>query len=163
MKNHLLLVLLACTIFLGACTDSSIKKEQSEAYVLGTAFLEANAQKANIMTTETGLQYTVLKEGDGNTPVAKDTVKVHYRGTLINGDEFDSSYSRGEASSFPVNRVIPGWTEGLQLMKEGAKYRFYIPEDLAYGNRRTGKIVPYSALIFDVELISIEVQSTVSN
>ncbi len=122
----------------------------------GADFLAANKSKPGIKTTESGLQYEVLKEGTGASPVATDKVLVHYHGTLINGKVFDSSVDRGEPISFPLNGVISGWTEGLQLMKEGGKTRFYIPENLAYGARGAGAdIKPYSTLIFDVELINI--------
>jgi FKBP-type peptidyl-prolyl cis-trans isomerase FkpA len=107
----------------------------------GEAYLATNAQKEGVTVTESGLQYEVLTEGTGASPAsATSTVKVHYRGTLLDGTEFDSSYSRGEPATFPLNRVIAGWTEGVQLMKEGAKYRFHIPSGLAYGERATGKI-----------------------
>ncbi len=124
----------------------------------GIAFLAANAKKPNILTTNSGLQYEVLVAGTGtNSPSATDNVTVHYKGTTIDGKEFDSSYSRGEPATFPLNGVIPGWTEGVQLMKEGAKYRFYIPSELAYGERGAGRTIgPNSALIFDVELIKIQ-------
>ena len=124
----------------------------------GEAFLAANSKKPNIKTTASGLQYEVLTPGTGTvSPVATDNVTVHYKGTTIDGKEFDSSYSRGTPATFPLNRVIPGWTEGVQLMKEGAKYRFYIPADLAYGATGAGSaIAPYSALVFDVELIKIQ-------
>lgn len=124
----------------------------------GIAFLAANAKKSNIVTTNSGLQYEVLAAGTGTkSPSATDNVTVHYKGTSIDGKEFDSSYSRGEPATFPLNGVIPGWTEGVQLMKEGAKYRFYIPSELAYGERGAGRTIgPNSALIFDVELIKIQ-------
>lgn len=123
----------------------------------GEEFLAENAKKAGVKTTTSGLQYEVLNEGTGISPKASDNVTVHYKGTTINGEEFDSSYSRGEPATFPLNRVIAGWTEGLQLMKEGAKYRFYIPSDLAYGERGAGRAIgPNAALIFDVELIKVQ-------
>lgn len=124
----------------------------------GTAFLAENAKKPNIVTTATGLQYEILTPGTGTTsPSATDNVTVHYKGTTLDGEEFDSSYSRGEPATFPLNRVISGWTEGVQLMTEGAKFRFYIPSDLAYGEQGAGRAIgPNAALIFDVELIKIQ-------
>ena len=124
----------------------------------GVAFLAENTKKANVVTTASGLQYEVLTPGTGTvSPSATETVKVHYKGTTLDGKEFDSSYSRGEPISFPLNRVIPGWTEGVQLMTEGAKYRFYIPSELAYGEQGAGgSIGPNSTLIFDVELLKIQ-------
>src|SRR6056297_196907 len=124
----------------------------------GREFLEENAQKDDVMVTESGLQYRVIEEGSGVSPTAEDEVEVHYRGTLLSGEEFDSSYSRDETATFPLNRVIPGWTEGLQLMSEGATYEFFIPADLAYGNNPPpGSIIePGSVLIFEVELIDVK-------
>ena len=124
----------------------------------GTAFLAENAKKPNIVTTATGLQYEILTPGTGTTsPSATDNVTVHYKGTTLDGEEFDSSYSRGEPATFPLNRVISGWTEGVQLMTEGAKFRFYIPTYLAYGEQGAGRAIgPNAALIFDVELIKIQ-------
>ncbi len=125
---------------------------------VGEKFLAENSKKPNIKTTASSLQYEVLTPGKGKAnPAASDNVTVHYKGTSIDGKEFDSSYSRGEPTSFPLNGVIPGWTEGVQLMTEGAKYRFYIPSNLAYGENGTrgGPIGPNEALIFDVELIKI--------
>jgi FKBP-type peptidyl-prolyl cis-trans isomerase FkpA len=122
----------------------------------GEKFLTENGQVAGVVTTASGLQYQVFTEGTGASPKATDNVTVHYKGTTIDGKEFDSSYSRGEPATFPLNRVIAGWTEGVQLMKEGAKYRFFIPSNLAYGERGAGRdIGPNAALIFDVELIKI--------
>lgn len=141
---------------------ASEKKTEAEAAqfednkIAGENFLAENKKRPEVKTTESGLQYEVLKAGTGAKPVATDKVEVHYHGTLIDGTVFDSSVDRGEPISFNLNQVIPGWTEGVQLMKEGAKYKFYIPQNLAYGNRPAGKINPYSALIFEVELISIE-------
>ena len=121
----------------------------------GLAYLEENGKREGVVTTDSGLQYEVLTEGEGASPAATDVVKVHYRGTLLDGTEFDSSYKRGEPAEFPLNRVIAGWTEGVQLMKEGAKYRFHIPSELAYGQRSTGAITPNSTLVFDVELLEV--------
>lgn len=123
----------------------------------GEAFLEENKEKEGVITTESGLQYMVLEKGDGPIPEEDDEVTVHYKGTLIDGTEFDSSYQRGEPVTFSLGGVIPGWTEGLQLMNVGSKYRFFIPSELAYGQRGAGaQIGPNSVLIFDVELLGIE-------
>lgn len=136
--------------------DKQARKQAQEAISEGKAFLEANAKKPDVVTTKSGLQYQILKEGIGRNPKATDKVRCHYEGTLINGTIFDSSYQRGEPADFPLNGVIPGWTEGVQLMKEGAKYRFFIPYLLGYGERGAGSsIPPYSTLIFDVELIKV--------
>ena len=122
----------------------------------GEEFLAANAKKEGVITLESGLQYKVIREGEGAIPSGKDTVKVHYRGTLIDGTEFDSSFKRGEPANFGVTGVIKGWTEALQLMKTGAKWQLFIPSELAYGARGTGSnIGPNSTLIFDVELLEI--------
>lgn len=132
-------------------------KEAAENQAKGKAYLEANKTKEGVIVLPSGLQYKVLKEGIGNTPVATDKVKTHYRGTLIDGTEFDSSYKGGKPVEFPVTRVIPGWTEALQLMKEGGKWELYIPANLAYGARpRPGSpIPPNAALIFEIELLEI--------
>ena len=123
----------------------------------GEAYLAENAKKDGVITTASGLQYTVLKEGTGKSPKATDTVVCHYEGFLTNGTVFDSSIQRGEPAAFPLNGVIAGWTEGLQLMKEGGKNRFFIPYHLAYGEAgAAGSIPPYAALIFDVELIEVK-------
>jgi FKBP-type peptidyl-prolyl cis-trans isomerase FkpA len=129
----------------------------SPALELGKAFLAENAKKEGVISTASGLQYLVLTEGSGKSPRKADTVVVNYRGTLLNGVEFDSSYLAGrEPAEFPLNRVIKGWTEGLQLMKEGAKYRFFIPSHLAYGSRGAGiDIGPDETLIFEVELLKV--------
>ncbi|MEH6593878.1 MAG: FKBP-type peptidyl-prolyl cis-trans isomerase, partial [Halioglobus sp.] len=120
------------------------------------AFLAKNAVTEGVVVTESGLQYQVLEAGDGAMPGAEDTVEVHYRGTLIDGTEFDSSYTRGETVSFGVGQVIPGWTEALQLMPVGSKYKLFIPSDLAYGAGGAGAVIgPNAALIFEVELVSI--------
>ena len=122
----------------------------------GEDFLAENAKKDGVVVLPSGLQYTVLTEGSGLQPKATDQVKCHYEGRLIDETVFDSSYQRGEPAVFPLNGVIAGWTEGVQLMKEGAKYRFFIPYNLAYGERGAGNsIPPYAALVFDVELIKV--------
>lgn len=121
----------------------------------GERFLEENKLRQEVTTTESGLQYEVLKAGKGKKPAATDRVKVHYHGTLIDGTVFDSSVERGEPTEFFLNQVIAGWTEGLQLMPVGSKYKFYIPQELGYGNRAMGSIPPYSTLIFEVELLGI--------
>ncbi|MBA2623947.1 MAG: FKBP-type peptidyl-prolyl cis-trans isomerase [Chthoniobacterales bacterium] len=123
----------------------------------GEKFLAENKSKEGVKTTESGLQYKVVKEGNGPMPKSTDTVVTHYRGTLLNGKEFDSSLARNEPASFPVNRVIKGWTEALQMMKVGSKYQLFIPAALAYGERGAGQeIGPNSTLIFDVELLEIK-------
>jgi FKBP-type peptidyl-prolyl cis-trans isomerase FklB len=122
----------------------------------GDDFLAKNKSEKGVQTTTSGLQYIVLKQGDGPTPKATDTVKVHYRGTLINGTEFDSSYKRGEPTTFPVNQVIKGWTEALQKMPVGSKWKLFIPSDLAYGENAQPPIPPNAVLVFEVELIGIE-------
>ena len=133
------------------------EQRQATSRKAGEEFLAENAKKKGVKTTESGLQYQVLEEGSGAKPEATDKVKVHYKGTLVSGDEFDSSYKRGEPVSFVLNEVIKGWTEGVQLMSPGAKYRFFIPYQLGYGEEgRPPRIPPYSVLIFDVELLEIE-------
>jgi len=125
----------------------------------GQEFLSVNSKKAGVKTLPSGLQYKVIRAGTGKSPKATDTVKVDYRGTLIDGTVFDSSYKRGQPATFPVNGVIKGWTEALQLMKEGAKWQIYVPSELAYGPRGAGgQIGPNETLIFDVELLSIKDQ-----
>ena len=122
----------------------------------GEDFLAANAKKPGIMTTASGLQYEVIAEGKGEHPDANDKVTVHYHGTLIDGTVFDSSVDRGQTISFELNRVITGWTEGVQLMTPGSRYRFFIPQNLAYGQNGQGKIGPFSMLIFEIELFDFE-------
>lgn len=122
----------------------------------GKSFLAENATKKNIKTTASGLQYEVIKEGKGKKPTLDNKVTVHYHGTLIDGTVFDSSVDRGETISFPLNGVIKGWQEGLQLMSEGSKYRLYIPHEIGYGAQQAGSIPPFSTLIFDVELFKVE-------
>ena len=132
-------------------------KSADEAKGKGEAFLAENGKKEGVKTTASGLQYEVLSEGTGPTPTASDKVEVNYKGTLLNGETFDSSYDRGQSVTFPLGNVIPGWTEGLQLMKVGSKFKFYIPAALAYGDRGAGgKIGPNETLIFEVELIKVE-------
>ncbi len=122
----------------------------------GKKFLTDNAKKEGVKVLESGLQYKVIKEGTGNIPTASDKVQVHYEGTLIDGTKFDSSYDRGQPTEFGVTQVIKGWTEALQLMKEGSVWMLYIPYDLAYGSRQAGEVIkPFSTLIFKVELIKI--------
>ena len=131
-------------------------KKGEAARKAGEDFLAENAKREGVKVTESGLQYMVLEAGLGKHPGATDNVKCHYEGRLIDGTVFDSSYRRGEPATFPLNGVISGWTEGLQLMGEGAKFRFFIPYNLAYGSRGAGaSIPPYAALIFDVELIQV--------
>lgn len=120
----------------------------------GEAFLAENAKKEGVKVTDTGLQYEIIEEGTGDSPEADDQVKVHYKGVFIDGEQFDSSYDGGEPATFGVTQVIPGWTEALQMMKEGGKWKVYIPAELAYGPGRPG-IPPYSVLIFDVELLEV--------
>ena len=133
--------------------DAEKSKPQVQA---GQKFLEQNKTNPNIKITGTGLQYEVITQGTGPRPLATDTVVVNYRGTLIDGMEFDNSYSRGEPISFPLNRVIPGWTEGLQLMNVGSKYKLYIPHHLGYGLNGQGQIPGGATLIFEVELLQIK-------
>lgn len=131
-------------------------EDSKKAIAEGAAFLENNVKREGVVTTKSGLQYEVLTEGTGRSPKATDKVRCHYEGRLINGDVFDSSYKRNQPADFGLNQVIPGWTEGVQLMKEGAKFRFYIPYLLGYGEQGAGSsIPPYSTLIFDVELIKV--------
>jgi FKBP-type peptidyl-prolyl cis-trans isomerase FklB len=133
--------------------EAMVTKNKAE----GEAFLAENAKKEGVVVTESGLQYKILEPGEGDSPQATDIVTVHYRGTLIDGTQFDSSYDRGEPATFPVGGVIPGWTEALQLMKPGAKWQLVIPPELAYGERGAGQeIGPNSTLLFDVELVSVE-------
>jgi FKBP-type peptidyl-prolyl cis-trans isomerase len=131
------------------------KKEAADNLAAGTAFLEANKAKEGVKVLPSGLQYKVITEGTGNIPTADDKVKTHYRGTLIDGTEFDSSYKRGTPAEFPVKGVIKGWVEALQLMKEGAKWELYIPANLAYGERGRPGIPANSTLIFEIELLEI--------
>lgn len=136
------------------------EKMEKQAREEGERFLAENGKKEGVKTTASGLQYIVEKEGTGIQPGPEDEVTVHYTGKLLNGQVFDSSVSRGEPATFPLNRVIPGWTEGVQLMKEGAKYTFFIPSDLAYGPQGIpNAIPPHSTLVFDVQLIKVNKKS----
>ena len=135
---------------------AATEKKSTAAKAEGEAFLAANKTKEGVKVTASGLQYKVIKSGSGKTPAATNEVTVHYAGTLINGTEFDSSIKRGEPATFPVNGVIAGWTEALQLMKEGDKWMLYIPYNLAYGERGAGgQIPPFATLIFEVELLKV--------
>lgn len=143
----------AGAFILSSCTKDNAEKNQKE----GEEYLAANARREGVTTTASGLQYEVLQAGreNGRSPKASDQVRCHYTGYFISGKVFDSSYNSGAPAVFPLNRVIPGWTEGLQYMKEGAKYRFVIPYYLAYGPDGYASIPPYSTLIFEVELIAV--------
>jgi FKBP-type peptidyl-prolyl cis-trans isomerase len=149
---------LCCTALGAAFLLAPLTTMADSALQKGQKFLRENATKDGVKTTKSGLQYKIVKEGTGKSPSATDTVLVHYRGTLLDGTEFDSSYKRNEPISFPLNRVIPGWTEGLQLLKEGGKAILYIPSDLAYGERGTpgGPIGPNETLVFEVELLKVQ-------
>ncbi len=131
------------------------KEKYKDNLEAGQKFLSENSKKEGVITTESGLQYKILKKGTGKTPVTSDKVRVEYEGKLIDGTVFDSSYERKKPAEFGVTRVIKGWTEALQLMKEGSEWELYIPYDLAYGDRATGDIKPFSALIFKVKLLKV--------
>ncbi|NVK36849.1 MAG: FKBP-type peptidyl-prolyl cis-trans isomerase [Gammaproteobacteria bacterium] len=153
----LFLIAVACIVFFFTFRHFKNKRAARGNIEAGAAFLAENAKKEGVITTESGLQYQVLEAGTGDThPKANSTVTVHYHGTLLDGTVFDSSVRRGQTISFPLNQVIPGWTEGVQLMVVGEKTRFFIPSRLAYGNRNAGVIKPGSTLIFDVELFAIQ-------
>lgn len=139
-----------------AAQEAKQNKAMEENKIAGETFLAENAKKEGVKTLASGLQYKIIAEGDGASPTKDDTVTVHYKGTLINGTEFDSSYKRGQPASFPVSGVIAGWTEALQLMKKGAKWELYIPSELAYGPRGSGGAIgPNETLIFEVELLEV--------
>ncbi len=150
--------LLACLMIVATTLSAGAAETLAERNLRdGAEFLGANAIKPGVKTTKSGLQYLVIKEGTGKQPSAADSVTVNYRGTLLDGTEFDSSYKRNKPITFPLSQVIRGWTEGVQLMKEGATYRFFIPSNLAYGPRGVGGLIgPNATLIFDVELISVQ-------
>ncbi|GGI69915.1 FKBP-type peptidyl-prolyl cis-trans isomerase [Shewanella gelidii] len=155
MRMVIAVVIIAAIIFY-FYTSSNNQKAAQENVAKGQAFLAENKQKEGVQTTDSGLQYQVLVAGTGNEhPKATDSVTVHYHGTLTDGTVFDSSIDRGQTIDFPLNRVIKGWTEGVQLMVVGEKTRFFIPSELGYGNRSAGSIPPGSVLVFDVELIAI--------
>ena len=136
--------------------NAAMAEKGKKAKAEGEKYLAENAGKEDVVTLPSGLQYKVIREGDGRKPKATDKVKCHYEGFLVDGTVFDSSVQRGEPAVFPLNQVIAGWTEGLQLMQEGAKYRFFIPYNLAYGEHGAGAMIPpFAALIFDVELIEV--------
>ena len=154
--NIVLIVLIVLLVIYALKRAGVFSKGAAENETVGDAYLAENALRDEVTQTDSGLQYEVLTEGEGDTrPAATDTVLVHYHGTLINGSVFDSSVKRGEPISFPLNRVIQRWAEGVQLMTKGAKYKFYIPARLAYGNRQVGTIPGGSLLIFEVELLGI--------
>ncbi|OBU21665.1 FKBP-type peptidyl-prolyl cis-trans isomerase [Photobacterium kishitanii] len=156
MPKIIIAVVIAAVVAFFLYRSYNNKQAAQENIKIGQEFLAANKLKEGVQTTASGLQYLVLQSGTGTEhPKATDTVTVHYHGTLINGTVFDSSVDRGEKISFPLNRVIRGWTEGLQHMVVGEKVRFFIPADLAYGNNGAGSIPPGSVLIFDVELFKI--------
>ena len=139
-----------------AARQKELKEKAEKNLAEGKAFLEENKKKEGVKTLPSGLQYKVLAEGSGKTPKAADSVTVNYKGTLINGTEFDNSYKRGNPTTFQVGKVIKGWTEALQLMKEGSKWQLFIPPELGYGERGAGPVPPNSTLIFEVELISVK-------
>jgi len=157
VRKNLSLIVSSCAAAVIAALALANAASPEENKAKGVAFLQANAKKTHIVTTASGLQYEVLVKGKGTkAPGAADRVTVHYKGATLDGNEFDSSYSRGEPATFPLDRVIAGWTEGVQLMKEGDKFRFYIPSELAYGERGAGGAIgPNETLVFDVELIKI--------
>jgi len=169
MKKALVMALAALLMTgMASCNSNTSSSESTEETTpdygqqikdnktLGREFMEQNAQNDSVVQTKSGMQYIVVKEGNGAKPGPEDTVTVHYTGKLIDGTVFDSSVERGEPATFPLNKVIPGWTEGLQLMSEGSEYRLFIPSELAYGSKGAGdQILPNSTLIFDVQLIKV--------
>jgi FKBP-type peptidyl-prolyl cis-trans isomerase len=154
--NHLLISKDRSQVVITKAFTNANKGKFTANITEGATFLEHNKKIDGVMTTPSGLQYMVIKEGRGSKPLSTDTVLVNYKGTLLNGKQFDSSYDRNEPLSLELGHVIPGWTEGMQLMTKGSKYRFFIPYDLAYGERGAGQdIPPYSTLIFEIELLKI--------
>ena len=157
MSKVVILTLLVAVVAWFFYRSEQAKKAAVENIAEGNAFLAGNGQKDGVITTESGLQYQVLEQGEGTEhPGPRSNVTVHYHGTLLNGTVFDSSVERKKTISFGLNQVIPGWTEGVQLMVKGEKTRFFIPANLAYGNRDAGKIKPGCTLIFDIELIDFK-------
>jgi len=139
-----------------AAQQKAVKEQGDKSLAEGKAFLAANVKKEGVKTLPSGLQYKIVAEGSGKTPKATDEVTVNYKGTLVDGSEFDNSYKRGAPANFRVDKVIRGWTEALQLMKEGSKWQLFIPPELGYGERGAGPVPPNSVLIFEVELISVK-------
>lgn len=156
LKNNPTMSLQEAEMYIQKVMVAKQEAKSADYIKMQQAFLEQNKIKEGVKTTSSGLQYKVISEGNGAKPVATDMVTVHYTGTLIDGTVFDSSVQRGEPATFGLNQVIPGWTEGVQLMSVGSKYQFFIPQELGYGQGGMGEIKPYSTLIFEVELISIE-------
>jgi FKBP-type peptidyl-prolyl cis-trans isomerase FklB len=155
-SSFVILAVAVAAITVAACSKSETASAPAEKAETAAAAPAAGAAGGSVVTTQSGLQYEVLASGTGKSPSASDSVTVNYRGTLTDGTEFDSSYKRGQPAVFPVNRVIPGWTEALQLMKEGDKWKLTIPPQLAYGERGAGKLIPpNSTLVFEVELIKV--------
>lgn len=160
-STRIIAVLIMMLFFSGCTMDvdgrvEELKIQSTKNIADGNLFLEKNKKKEDVKETASGLQYQVIEEGAGASPKASDKVRVHYRGTLMNGTEFDSSYSRGKPAEFPVNRLIPGWTEALQMMKPGSKWVIYVPEHLAYGKKSPSRdIPPSSLLIFEMELLNV--------
>lgn len=153
LSSYMVVALVIGISGMGKWVDVSATEDAKQR---GEAFLAENAQREGVVALPSGLQYEIIEDGKGASPKKSDTVTVHYRGTLIDGTEFDSSYKRGRPATFKLNRVIKGWTEGLQLMKEGGKRRLFIPSNLAYGKRGAGNLIgPGETLIFEVELIRI--------
>lgn len=146
---------------IAATNERKMKEEAEKNLAAGRAYLAENARKDGVNTLPSGLQYTIITEGNGRVPGADDVVEVHYRGTLINGAEFDSSYRRGQPVQFRVDKVIQGWREALRQMKTGGKWRLFIPPELAYGNKQLGEVAPNSTIIFEVELLAVRTEDKV--